>query len=292
MTTCVSCSEKAIFNGFCKGHFCRDIEERVQDTIKRFGLIPKDAKILVAISGGKDSQVLLSILTSLGYSTDALLIDEGITGYREYTVEDTKALCRRLRVTLKIVPFREEFGYTLDTMLKKKRHKPCTLCGTFRRHTLNKYAQGYDVCATGHNLDDEAQVILMNIVSGQIDLLPRLGPRSGVVEHDKFVPRIKPLYLVSEKEVRLYAYVKGLRVSPKECPYVPQSFRGKLRDWLNTYENDHRGTKKSIIEWFLGNSEDLRGTVRKNSIHMCPKCGSHSNTGVCKACQLQAEVQY
>jgi tRNA-5-methyluridine54 2-sulfurtransferase len=288
---CRECGEKSVYNKLCVKHFFEYVETTVKDTIKRFKLLKKSEKILVAISGGKDSQVLLVMLHALGYKPEGLLIDEGIDNYREFTLADTRKLCKKLDIKLKVISFKKEYGATLDAMLKKKKHKPCTLCGTFRRFVLNKYARGYDKIATGHNLDDEAQAILMNILSNHLNLLPRLGPMSGVEKHAGFVSRVKPLYLIKEKEVRLYAFLKKLHIAPNECPYVPESLRGRIREWMNDYENEHPGMKKNIIEWFLNNYKKiLKNLGEKQAIKICESCGFPSYGGVCKACLLQEEI--
>ena len=286
---CRTCGEKAVQGRLCRKHFCEDIEARVQDTIDRFNLFERNAKILVAISGGKDSQVLLIILKRLGYSVDALLIDEGIADYRRYTVEDAKQLCAEFGVRLNIVTFRDEYGRPLDDMLKSQKN-PCTVCGTLRRHMLNRYAQGYDCIATGHNLDDEAQAVLMNICTGRLELLPRLGPISGSAPHTKFVRRVKPLYLVSEKETRTYAFLRELHISPKECPHIPDSFRAQLREWLNAYAADHPRAKRNVVDWYL--ARDFQGLAQEGSIDTCPACGFPSKEGLCKACTLQEDLVF
>ncbi|MFW5745991.1 MAG: TIGR00269 family protein [Nanoarchaeota archaeon] len=284
-----SCGFPAVYEGICKMHFLEHVCTTVENTIKKYSLFTKGDRILVAISGGKDSQVLLAILHRLGYDPDALLVDEGICGYREHTVKDTKELCATLSIPLRIVTFQEEMGDSLDSILKKRRKRnPCTICGAYRRTLLNRYAEGYDVIATGHNLDDEAQVILMNILSHNIKMLPRIGPRSGTQMHVGFVPRVKPLYHLTEKEIRLFAYLNKLHISPKECPYVPESFRGYIRTWLNSFEHQHPGAKKNIVDWYLSHAAEFeKRFAHETGIRICRRCGQPSSNLFCKTCSLQ-----
>ncbi|MFT4310757.1 MAG: TIGR00269 family protein [Candidatus Woesearchaeota archaeon] len=265
-----------------------DVHKIVAHTITHFKLCSVTDRICVAVSGGKDSQVLLVVLKTLGYNVEGLLIDEGIAGYREKTIVDMQALCDAYKVPLRIVSYKQEVGKSLDEIMQQRKGIACTVCGTFRRYYLNKYASSYDAIATGHNIDDEAQAILLNIISGQPELLVRLGPQSGTQQHKGFTKRIKPLYFLSEKQIRAYAFLKKLHIQPDECPYAPMSLRAKVRDWLNAYEYRHPGTKKHIVEWLLEYKQTQN--VVDSEIKQCSRCGAPSHGEVCKACLLKDEI--
>lgn len=281
---CEVCEEKAVFSqpARCKEHFCLLVEETVKETIESHRLCSKDDRICVGASGGKDSAALLVILQKLGYHVEALAVDEGIAGYRDRSLEDLRRLCSSHDIPLQIVSFAEMVGRPLDEMVEG-RH-PCSVCGVFRRYLLNKYAQGFDLVATGHNLDDEAQAVLMNLMKASKGLLERTYLRTPVAEG--FVPRIKPLFFLSEKMIMAYVLLQGLEPYFVECPHVYQSLRSQVRDELNAYELDHPGMKRSLVDAALARARNGAAHVFTS----CPRCGEPSTSGVCHACLLKDEV--
>lgn len=222
---CTRCDRKAVFSdpALCQEHFVADVEAIVAKTIEEYALCTKDDRICVAASGGKDSAAVLVILKKLGYAIEALAVDEGIAGYRDKSLEDLRKLCTEYDIPLKVVSFEEEVGKPLD-VLAQGQH-PCSVCGVFRRYLLNKYAQGYDLIATGHNLDDEAQSVLMNIIKANQAMFYRSHVRTP--KADGFVPRIKPLFFLSEKRIMAYTLLLGLQVRYGECPHVPLALRAR-----------------------------------------------------------------
>ncbi|HLD19038.1 MAG TPA: TIGR00269 family protein [Candidatus Nanoarchaeia archaeon] len=294
---CSQCKETAIIdsdNSYCKEHFVEHFESTVKNTIERFNLLLLEQKIGVAASGGKDSTVLLYLLNKWGYDIQALAIDEGIAGYRDLSLEDLKAFCFQFGIKLKIVSYQEKFNTTLDNYLSKnKAARACTVCGVWRRHLLNKESKSYDVVATGHNLDDEAQSVVMNLLKANMPVLARLGPKSGVIENKAFTPRVKPLYFIMEKETAAYSLLKGISINFVECPNSFDSFRSNVRDWLNEIESKNSGTKRNTIEWFLEELPKLKLHYGKiaGEVHSCSKCGEPSMREPCASCaQLRIVV--
>ncbi|MEK6967774.1 MAG: TIGR00269 family protein [Nanoarchaeota archaeon] len=288
---CSKCSEVAVIkteSTFCKKHFIDYFEEKVQKTIEQFSLLNKKQKICVACSGGKDSTALLYLLNKWGYDVEALAVDEGIAGYRDVSLEDLKAFCSKNKIKLRIVSYKQNFNTTLDEyLIKNKDARPCTVCGVWRRNLLNKESQSYDVIATGHNLDDEAQSIMMNLLKSNISVMARLGPKSGIIEDKAFTPRVKPLYFVMEKETAAYALIKGFSVKFTECPNSFDSFRAKVRDWLNEIEAVNPGAKRNVLDWFLNKLPQLKEHHKKlvAGIHRCNECGEPSMGEICAACR-------
>lgn len=300
---CCQCRERAVIQlqhgSLCKKHFLRYFEEKVFKTIKHRQLVGRDDKVCVAVSGGKDSQTVLYLIKKYFLKNNipaknlfALGIDEGIKGYRENTLRDLKKFCRKEKVDLKIVSCKKEFDYTLDQAVRKiKDKKPCNICGIWRRYLLNKYARkfGATKLVTGHNLDDEAQVTLMNLFKSNRELFSHHGPISGIEEHSGFVQRVKPLYFCLEKEDRLYALLKKFSVSFNECPYARQGYRNKIRDVLNDLENQYHGTKQGLIKSYLSLLPVLKESARKEireRIRNCSKCSEPANQNVCGACRI------
>ena len=295
---CKKCNEKSVFldPNYCKKHFIEYFESKVFKTIKEYEMLEPGQKICVATSGGKDSLTVLYLvdkyIKKAGGSVVALLIDEGISGYRINTEQDMKSFCKKYDIEFKVVSFLTEFGKTLDKILKLKKinQKPCTVCGVLRRYLLNKYSRGYEKLVVGHNMDDEAQVVVMNFLKNKMDLNARLGPVSGIIRTKKFTPRVKPLYFCSEKEVATYSFIKGFTTVFTECPYVESAFRLDVRESLNEYESNHKGTKLNIIKMFLKMLPKLR-EGKKGMPSECIKCGEPTAGKVCNTCVFVEQLK-
>ncbi len=270
--------------GFCKDHFFEYFDNKVKQAIQDFDLIQENDKICVAVSGGKDSVVLLYVLKKLGYDVSGLAIDEGIEGYRAGTLEFLKKFCSDLNVPLVIESFKDEVGKNLDDVVEKGK-SACTICGTFRRFLLNKYSRNFDKVATGHNLDDEAQAVMMNLLKAQTELFDRQGPKTR--EAKGFTQKIKPLYYLKEKEILAYAYLRGFDVPFVECPYAHLSFRSKVRDFINKEEAISPGVKENVIHRFLELKRKSDDEIITNT---CIICKFPSEGEICRACRLKEEI--
>ncbi len=285
---CRICNKKSTLNNLCKLHFIKDFETKVYSTIKKYNLIPRKKKILVAASGGKDSQTVLYLLNKK-YDVQAIAIDEGIEGYRDRTLGDLRNFCKKNNINLKVVSFKKETGHSLDEILKIIKVKPCSACGILRRYYLNR-ENGFDLMATGHNMDDEAQSFLMNLFKNQPEMSARLGPKTGVVRSRKFLQRIKPLYFCTEKEVAAYAFLKKFQVGFAECPNAKDSFRADVRDMLLRIEHKNPGFRKNILNNFLRLASKNKFKIPADSINDCKKCGEPTNLELCSACTLLLKI--
>ncbi len=290
MVQCSECSGSAVIvteSSYCKEHFVSYFEGKVAATIERFNLISPDDRIIVASSGGKDSTTILYLLNKFYGNVEALAIDEGIPGYRSATLEDLKEFTTKHSIPLHIYSYKDQFGFSLSDALKiRKDVSACYMCGSLRRYLLNQKARSFTKVATGHNLDDEAQSIMMNLVKAQTDLLSRLGPESGNIKDDLFVPRIKPLYLCSEKEIATYALIMGFAPRFTQCPNAKASFRAKIRDVLNEIELQSRGSKRRLVERFLSYLPELKSRVSDVSLSYCSNCREPSSQPICKTCSI------
>jgi len=300
---CSLCDERAVIKvayvgvHLCERHFSSYFEQRFLETIRLLQMVERGERVAVAVSGGKDSLTLLYLLSkysdALGVEVVAVLVDEGIRGYREEKAKAAEDYARRWGVELVVKSFREEFGFTLDEaasalMSDGLRYKPCTVCGVLRRYLLNRAALelGADKLATAHNLDDEAQAFLMNAVQANLPSIAREGPRSEVV-HEKLVPRIKPLYFIPEKEVLTYALLHGIESPQVECPYIVYSLRHRLRRWLNGIAERDPSVKHRVVA--LKNL--LTPLLEKGGpFRNCRVCGMPSSGEVCKACWFRQYV--
>ncbi|MEK6973935.1 MAG: TIGR00269 family protein [Nanoarchaeota archaeon] len=280
----------------CRNDFTKYFERKVFKTISKYKLIENNDKVVAGISGGKDSLSLLYLLNKLStmnrnFSLKSLLIDEGIKGYRNKTIKDAKKFCKAYNIELDICSYKEEFGMTLDEMTKKSAMIPCAMCGVFRRYLLNKKSRELKATklATGHNLDDESQAILMNQFRNNVALNARMGPLTGIIRNKAFIPRIKPLYFMTEKEVMLYAYLKGFASNDfVECPNAKFSYRGEIRDILNEFENKHPGTKYGIINSYMEMLPLLKQKYKNedSKLKYCANCNEPCSGILCKVCEL------
>jgi uncharacterized protein (TIGR00269 family) len=303
---CVRCNKTASIElkyskeWLCKLCFAELFEDRVRKNIRINRLLEKTDKIAVALSGGKDSSVVLHILNYLSNKAPksrlvAISIDQGIEGYQGEGIAKAKKLCRKLNIEHKIYSFKKEFGFTLDQIIKKsqklERTAPaCTYCGVLRRKLLNTKARELKVqkIATGHNLDDEVQASMMNYVRGDIGRMSRMGAVVGVVRDPSWVPRIKPLRPCPENEVKLYAQIKGIDFAPKRCPYSGEAFRGTIRDMLDKLEENHPGSKFQILK----TTDQLVSILREREtqhieMKRCSVCNEPTASIKCKYCEMR-----
>lgn len=257
-------------------------------------MIERNEKIAIALSGGKDSVVLTQILFTLyGDRRDielhAITIDEGIEGYRPPTVQIAKQIAKRFNIEHHIVSFRSEIGYELDEIVKKGNRNACSYCGVFRKYLLNKKSReiGASKLATGHNLDDETQTILLNFLQSDIERLARLVP-SKIQEG--LVMRIKPLREIYEQEIVVYAILNNLPVSLEECPYSREPVRAFVRDFLYDFEKRYPGRKFSVMRSFETLLPCLWNMFPQIELNKCELCGEPTPKKICQACELKKEL--
>ncbi len=303
---CSRCDGKAVYQttgqAFCKEHFFNYFENKVFRTIKKYKLLERDDNVCVATSGGKDSLAVLYMTMKYcrkyGIKFFALAIDEGIKDYRDHTLTDLSTFCSKYDIEMNVVSFKDKFGSGLDDLTEKAINKfgkkPCTVCGILRRSLLNKGSRelGATKLVTGHNLDDEAQSFMMNLLKGNMGHNAALGPITGFNKNANFIPRVKPLYLISEKETRLFAFLKGFDVHFNECPNIHLSFRASVRDQINEIENKNPGSKNGMINAFLEVLPMLKDKYRKEKkeFSFCSKCGEPCSGEICNTCKLEDEL--
>lgn len=277
--------------------YIKYFEKKTIKTIYKYKLIEKNDKVVVAFSGGKDSTTVLYILSKLKeklkFQLEAISIDEGIKGYRDSNFSYVKKFCKKLNIPLKTYSFKKEFGKTLDEVTEKdKKTIPCTYCGVFRRKILNEKARELKVnkLATGHNLDDESQSILMNQFRKNIRASAILGPVTGVRDDPKFIRRIKPFYFITEKETTTFAYINNILDKYIECPNAVYGYRRKVQEMLNEFENEQPGTKHNIISSFLSVLPAIKQSCEASEIKRCGTCGAPCSKDICQACILLQRV--
>ncbi len=280
----------------CSNHFKEFFVKRMAKEVKSSGRMKAGDKLAVAVSGGKDSMVMLRLLRGMfhprsGIDIHAIIVDEGIVGYREKGLEATKKECQSLGIPLDIISFKDLFGYTLDEAVAKDPDTvPCTYCGVFRRQALNKACKAIEATriAFGHNLNDTAGSILMNICRGDVERLARLGP------HDRpqpgLIPRILPLRMIPEEECALYAIIEEMDILGDECPYAYRAHRGEFVKLMANLEDVTPGTRHSILSSYEKLKVPLKSAFKPANLIDCEKCGEPSMGKLCKACDLVEQL--
>jgi uncharacterized protein (TIGR00269 family) len=309
MTVCTICGRNdAVFGrsysgeNLCARCFCRTIEDRVRRTISKYEMLGQKDRIMVAVSGGKDSVTLLHILAKIEKAfPDVVLcagtVDEGIWNYRDEALKIAERNCRKLGVDHVVLSFKELFGYKLDEIVELIRRRgengltPCSYCGVLRRKALNTLAReaGVDKLVIAHSLDDETQTMLLNVVHGDPMRIARSKPVLDVV-HPKLVQRVKPLCMVPEKEVVLYAYLKGIEFQSITCPYAQTALRNDIRTMLNRMEHKHSGTLFTVFNSIEKIRPALEAFAEEVKLQDCKLCGEPTVGDLCRACQMLQEL--
>ncbi|CAD6578806.1 MAG: nucleotidyltransferase [Tremellales sp. Tagirdzhanova-0007] len=278
----------------CKTCFFEVFETEVHNTIiEGQGIFRRGERVAIGASGGKDSTVLAHVLSLLNqryhYELDLFLlsIDEGITGYRDDSLETVKQNQVEYGLPLKILSYSELYGWTMDKIVEQVgRRNNCTFCGVFRRQALDRGAAqlGVDHIVTGHNADDIAETVLMNIMRGDVARLSRCT--AVTTQSEDTIKRSKPFKYAYEKEIVMYAYFKKLTYFSTECIYSPDAYRGHARVFLKNLEAIRPSAIIDIIH--SGESFMLEQSVQKGmkSMQTCLRCGYMSSNDICKACAL------
>lgn len=275
----------------CKKHFLQDVERKIKLTVRKHYPIKKNDVIAVGLSGGKDSNVMLYMLHQIiGPRPDvkliAISIDEGIKDYREHSLIEAVNLTAKLKIEHVIVSFEDQYDKTMDEIVCWDRKKgACSYCGVLRKSLLNMTALniGATRLAIGHNLDDETQTIMLNHLRGDVSRMVRLSPPE---ELEGLVLRMKPLRFIPEKEVALYAYLNKLPLSVGNCPYAHEAMRNEVREMLDKFEDNHPGTKYSLLKGFDKIVHVLAKNVPIAKLTDCKICGQACNDEVCQTCKL------
>lgn len=298
---CDLCLSEAVtfidYNGshLCTKHFIKYVDKRVRKEIRKQIEVHSGDTIAVAVSGGKDSMVTLHILNEIfgnrpGVKIHAITIDEGIEGYRLPSVQIVKEFCSEKNIPLSVRSF-SELGLTMDSISKVTgENTPCTYCGVFRRKLMNDEARmiGAKLLATGHNLDDMSQSVLMNFVRGDVEHFVRLGPHEKI--RSGMVPRFHPLRIIPENESLLYAILAKIPFWDGECPYWSEALRNQYRDIIDDLDSRTPGIKFSIISSYDEIRPMLYDKYPSIDINKC-QCGEPCVGLRCKACEYEGMLK-
>jgi tRNA-5-methyluridine54 2-sulfurtransferase len=264
--------------------------QQVQERIDHERMIRRNQRVLVAVSGGKDSLALWHTLTRLGYQADGMYIRLGIGDYSRRSQAKSEAFAAKHGLTLHQVDLEGDQGFTVPDLLDTRSGKPCAACGTVKRYHFNKLAAdlGYPVVATGHNLDDEAATLFGNVMHWNTDYLGRQGP---VLEstHPGLVRKVKPLYRLSERETAAYAIVERIDYILEECPMARGAKSLAYKDLLNTLEEEQPGAKYQFLVGYLKQGRaavETSGFDQASDLHACTRCGQPTPGELCAYCRM------
>jgi len=282
----------------CGLHYLEWLPSQVQRFIEKYRMFTLDDRILVAVSGGKDSLALWDVLNQLGYQTEGVYIDLGINEEIAYSIQSRQAVESyelKQGLSLHVIDLRTEFGETIPEINRRThrgRVKPCSACGLVKRHVLNDFAQqgGYDVIVTGHNLDDEAAILLANTLDWSLEFLARGYP--VLPAKPGFTKKAKPFCRTTEREAAAYTILRGINYVKNECPFSLDSKQLTNKNILNEWEDERPGMKlrfylhylqalqKGAFLWKQENDQVI-------AARQCPQCGQPTTTGnLCAFCQL------
>ncbi len=306
MTTilCHKCNQRAVIRmrqhrlSLCKHHYPQWFVEQTRRMIEKYAMLTPDERVLVAVSGGKDSLALWDVLWQLGYTVEGLYIHLGIQGEDNYSQQSETAarlFAEQRGLKLHVYNVEHERGESVPAIARRTqrgRLKPCAVCGLLKRHTMNSMAKrlGFAVLATAHNLDDEVSFLFGNFLSWNITQISRQSP---VLEAENgFIRKVKPFIRFTERETAAYAIVRGIAYIEDECPFAKGSKQLQYKTLLNRLEEEQPGVKLRFLVGFLnarqqGIIQPFENGQEEVDLLPCPSCGQPTSTGgLCATCRL------
>jgi len=293
---CRRCKEPAVVElrrhnaAFCRDCFFHYVREQVRRAIKDHDMLAPGERVMVAVSGGKDSLALWDILLDLEYEATGMYLGLGIGEYSDRSAEVVRRFAKERGAEVVMVDLRDEYGYDIPTAGRKGSRSTCAVCGLSKRYVFNRAAlhHGFDVVATGHNLDDEAATLLGNTLRWQTEYIARQFPvlpaREGMVK------KVKPLHRLSELETAAYAFMRGIDYVVEECPLVAGNTQLKHKEAMNRLEAGSPGTKAQFYLGYLDRAAGLFADGAAAALRPCEQCGQPTTGRFCAFCRAQAQI--
>jgi tRNA-5-methyluridine54 2-sulfurtransferase len=293
---CRSCRRRAVIElrrhnaAFCGDCFIRSFVEQVRRAIRRYDMFGPRDRILVAVSGGKDSLALWDVLLALGYRASGLYLGLGIGAYSDRSADIVTEFARARGAELISVDLAETYGFDIPTAGRRGSRSTCGVCGLSKRYAFNRYAveAGFDVVATGHNLDDEAATLLGNTLRWQMDSLARQHP--ALPAKDGMARKVKPLHRLSELETAAYAFLRDIEYVVEECPLVAGNTQLRYKEALNRLEASSPGTKAQFYLGYLDRAAAVFEREGDPELGACASCGQLTTGRFCAFCRARAKV--
>ncbi len=294
---CKKCQQKAVIelkrhnSAFCREHFLEYFQNQVQRAIKKFSMFRPSDRVLVAISGGKDSLALWDVLLQLGYQADGLYIDLGIGDYSQTSGDKSKKFAEQRNANLRYVCLEEKYGFDVPDATQYTNRPACSACGLSKRYIFNREAVdgGYNAIATGHNLDDEAATLLGNVLGWKTEALARQYP---VLEGNEkgFARKTKPLIRLSERETAAYCVLTGIDYIVEECPNAVGARSHFYKELLNNLEKESPGMKQKFLMEFLERGSEHFTRSESGELNTCQSCGHPTSGDICAFCRMTEQL--
>ncbi|MGH2679360.1 MAG: ATP-binding protein [Actinomycetota bacterium] len=293
---CRTCRAPAVIevprhhSAFCTEHFLAMVRSQVEKAIRRFRMIEPDDRILVAVSGGKDSLALWDVLLGLGYDATGLYLGLGIGSYSDRSHEAAKGFADQRGARLLSVDLERDHDYDIPTAGRRGSRSTCAVCGLSKRYVFNRAALegGFDVVATGHNLDDEAATLLGNTLRWQTDAIARQSP--ALPARDGMVKKVKPLHRLSELETAAYAFLRDIDYVVEECPLVAGNTQLRYKEAMNTIERSSPGAKTQFFLGYLDRGMPLFRSEDRADLRSCEACNQPTTGRFCAFCRARAQI--
>ena len=302
---CRACRGPAVIDvrrhnaAFCREHFLAHCEEQVRRAISSHHMIAEGDRVLVAVSGGKDSLGLWDLLVRMGYDADGLYLGLGIGDYSDASGQHARAFATEQGLRLLEVDLADDYGFDVPGAASATRRAPCGACGLSKRHLFNASALdgGYDVVATGHNLDDEAAVLLGNVLRWDTAYLGRQHPVLPAAPG--FVRKVKPLVRLGEREMAAYCVLRGIEYQVEECPMAEGNKHLGYKELLNQLESRSPGSKAAFLFGFIERGQPLFAPTaerERDDLGTCTSCGAPTpqyddgEAPLCAFCRLRSRA--
>jgi uncharacterized protein (TIGR00269 family) len=297
---CRRCRDTAVIElrrhnaGFCRDCFLHHCREQVRRAIDDFEMIGAGERVLVAVSGGKDSLGLWHLLRALGHDADGLYVGLGIGDYSDASAAHAREFAHAHGWKLIEVDLGETFGFDIPSGSQAARRTPCSACGLSKRHVFNQAAldHGYDVLATGHNLDDEAAVLFGNVLRWEAGYLGRQHP--VLPASPGFARKVKPLIRLGERELAAYCVLQSIDYIVEECPMAVGNRHLGYKEALDAIEDRSPGSKAAFVFGFLDRAQHRfagDAVEERTELRPCVQCGAPTTTDTCAFCRLQARAR-
>jgi uncharacterized protein (TIGR00269 family) len=269
------------------------VERQVEKTIESEKMLSKADRVLVAVSGGKDSLSLWEVLHRLGYQTTGFHIVLGIGEYSPPARKKVEAYAEQHGLPLLVTDLKEEYDFAVPELALNTPRPPCSACGLSKRYLMNRAATegGFTALATGHNLDDVASTLLGNLFHWQTEQLARMEP-SREATHPKLAKLCKPLIRLTEREILAYTMLRGIDYHEEECPNAEGATSLLYKDVLNQLEHASPGVKQSFYFGFLRKGRSaFAATVNGADLKECEACGQVTTGDICAFCRMMEQAR-
>lgn len=283
-------------SAFCPFHFQEHVLRQVTYAIEKYHLFGHDKKLLLALSGGKDSMVLGEILMRMCYDIQAVHINNGFGEYSQKCEDLVRDFAQRYGFAIRMYSFQELIGFDFEHALRYSERKACSVCGAVRRYFLNRLALDHecDVVVTGHNLDDETSALLGNMLHWHMDAIGSKGPL--LPEEKGMVRKAKPLARLTDHEVRMYADLNDIPVMGSTCPYAKGATSIAYKRMLDALEREMPGTKAHFYCGYLKRAKaqlTSAGSYERADASYCPCCGYKTiRKDLCFVCMLKERASH